>query len=221
MLWLYLHYQICTGTASTFELNVDVLEATIMEQRALGRAVKAFFLVNPNNPLGEVYSSQLVLQLMEVCHRSALVLLVLLILDKFKVLSSVRYVAQWTSVLFVGNMEYLMHWRERCLSTHLFNIFLLVGLFWPTLCGGYRKLFVYFKCIMVSNLSTWHPCSINNFYLTFLCYGCFSLYIQLTLICTRSIRAIWIYSSRLLHLLFFCTQTKFKYTWVEQTLNLA
>jgi aspartate/methionine/tyrosine aminotransferase len=29
--------------------------------------------VNPNNPLGEVYSPQLVLQLMEVCHRSGLV----------------------------------------------------------------------------------------------------------------------------------------------------
>lgn len=104
-----MHYQICIGTASTFELNADVLETTIMEQKALGRAVKAFFLVNPNNPLGEIYSPQLVLQLMEVCHRLALVLLVLLILDTFKVLSSVRYVAQWTSVLVVGNMEYLMH----------------------------------------------------------------------------------------------------------------
>ena len=80
-----------------------------MEQKALGRAVKAFFLVNPNNPLGEVYSSHLVLQLMEVCHRSALILLVLLIQETFKVLSSVRYGAQWTSVLGVGNMEFLMH----------------------------------------------------------------------------------------------------------------
>jgi hypothetical protein len=109
MLWLCLHYQICFATPSTFELNADVLEATIMEQKALGRAVKAFFLVNPNNPLGEVYSSQLVLQLMEVCHRSVLVLLVLLILDTFKVFSSVRYITQWTSVLIVGNMEFLMH----------------------------------------------------------------------------------------------------------------
>jgi len=89
-----MYYQICIGTAPTFELNADVLEATIMEQKALGKAVKAFFLVNPNNPLGEVYSCQLVLQLMEVCHRSALVLLVLLILETFKVLSSVRYGAQ-------------------------------------------------------------------------------------------------------------------------------
>jgi hypothetical protein len=80
-----------------------------MEQKALGRAVKAFFLVNPNNPLGEVYSSELVLQLMEVCHRSALVLWVILILETFKVLSSVMYGAQWTSVLSVGNMEFLMH----------------------------------------------------------------------------------------------------------------
>jgi hypothetical protein len=80
-----------------------------MEQRAMGKTVKAFFLVNPNNPLGEVYSSQLVLQLMEVCHRSALVQLVLLILETFKVLSSVRYEAQWTSVLGAGKVEFLMH----------------------------------------------------------------------------------------------------------------
>jgi bifunctional pyridoxal-dependent enzyme with beta-cystathionase and maltose regulon repressor activities len=59
----------CIEQASTFELNADLLEATIMEQKAAGRAVKAFFLVNPNNPLGEVYSPQLVLQLIEVCHR--------------------------------------------------------------------------------------------------------------------------------------------------------
>jgi bifunctional pyridoxal-dependent enzyme with beta-cystathionase and maltose regulon repressor activities len=61
----------CIGETSTFELTADVLEATIMEQKARGRTVKAFFLVNPNNPLGEVYSPQLVLQLIEVCHRSA------------------------------------------------------------------------------------------------------------------------------------------------------
>lgn len=96
------------------------------------------------------------------------------------------------------------------------------GLLWPTLYGDYPKLFVDFKCIMVSHISTCHPCSINNFYLKCLCYGCFSLHvhIQLTLICMSSIHAIWIYSSHLLHL-FFYTQTKFKYTWVEQTLNLA
>ena len=106
---MFLHYQICIGTAPTFELNADVLETTIMEQKALGRAVKAFFLVNPNNPLGEVYSPQLVLQLMEVCHRSALIPLVLLILETFKVLSSVRYEIWWTSVLGVRKMEFLMH----------------------------------------------------------------------------------------------------------------
>jgi aspartate/methionine/tyrosine aminotransferase len=73
LLQVLLHYQIFAGATSTFELNADLLEATIMEQKATGRAVKAFYLVNPNNPLGEVYSPQLVLQLMEVCHRSGLV----------------------------------------------------------------------------------------------------------------------------------------------------
>jgi histidinol-phosphate/aromatic aminotransferase/cobyric acid decarboxylase-like protein len=85
-----LHFQISIGAASTFELNADILEATIMEQKAAGRTVKAFFLVNPNNPLGDVYSSQLVLQLMEVCHRSVLVLLDLLIPGTFGVLNAVR-----------------------------------------------------------------------------------------------------------------------------------
>lgn len=64
--------EISIGAATTFDLNADILEATIMEQKAAGRTLKAFFLVNPNNPLGEVYSSQLVLQLMEVCHRNGL-----------------------------------------------------------------------------------------------------------------------------------------------------
>jgi hypothetical protein len=41
------------------------------------------------------------------------------------------------------------------------------GLFWPTLHGGYPKLFDYFKCIMVSDLNIWHLCSINNFFWSF------------------------------------------------------
>ncbi|XP_069678877.1 probable inactive 1-aminocyclopropane-1-carboxylate synthase-like protein 2 [Periplaneta americana] len=61
-----------SGEAPTFELNAEILETTIMEQKAAGRKVKAFFLVNPSNPLGEVYSPELVLQLMEVCQRYGL-----------------------------------------------------------------------------------------------------------------------------------------------------
>jgi histidinol-phosphate/aromatic aminotransferase/cobyric acid decarboxylase-like protein len=80
LLQVFVLCQIGIGETSTFELNADVLETTIMEQKATGKAVKAFFLVNPNNPLGEVYSSQLVLQLIEVCHRSALIWLDFLIL---------------------------------------------------------------------------------------------------------------------------------------------
>jgi aspartate/methionine/tyrosine aminotransferase len=70
LLLVLLHYQIRAGATSAFELTGDLLETAIMEQKATGRAVKAFYLVNPNNPLGEVYSPQLVLQLIEVCHRS-------------------------------------------------------------------------------------------------------------------------------------------------------
>ena len=58
-----------SGDAVVFELTADILEATIKEQMGKGKNVKGFFLVNPNNPLGEVYSSDLVLQLMSVCHR--------------------------------------------------------------------------------------------------------------------------------------------------------
>ncbi|KAJ9579121.1 hypothetical protein L9F63_024771, partial [Diploptera punctata] len=53
----------------TFELTAAILENTIKEQMKRGKKVKGFFLVNPNNPLGEVYTSELVLQLMSVCHR--------------------------------------------------------------------------------------------------------------------------------------------------------
>jgi hypothetical protein len=82
----------------------------------------------------------------------------------------------WSDVLLFWVLEMWNFWctGERWrLSTHLFKTFLLVG--GSTLYVGYPKLYVYFKCIVVSDLSTGHPCSLYNFYLKFLCYVCMYL----------------------------------------------
>ncbi|XP_072172368.1 1-aminocyclopropane-1-carboxylate synthase-like protein 1 [Diadema setosum] len=55
-----------------FELTVDLLEETLREAQEKGHKVKALFLVNPNNPLGIVYTKEQVLTYMEFCKRHEL-----------------------------------------------------------------------------------------------------------------------------------------------------
>ena len=52
-----------------FSLSGELLEAAITAQGKIGKKVRAFLYCNPNNPLGEVYSRELTLELMEVCAK--------------------------------------------------------------------------------------------------------------------------------------------------------
>ncbi|KAF2354592.1 Aminotransferase class I/classII [Trinorchestia longiramus] len=55
------------GTDIDFELTADVLERRIKELEAEGKKVGAFVLLNPQNPLGDVYPPQLVMDLLKIC----------------------------------------------------------------------------------------------------------------------------------------------------------
>ncbi|ROT69908.1 1-aminocyclopropane-1-carboxylate synthase-like protein 1 [Penaeus vannamei] len=53
----------------SFLLRAEDLEARVEALHQEGRRVRAFMLVHPNNPLGDVYSPQLLSDLMDVCAR--------------------------------------------------------------------------------------------------------------------------------------------------------
>ena len=53
----------------SFELKSEALEEKIIELKNKGDNVKGFILVNPNNPLGEIYPPDLVLRLATVCAK--------------------------------------------------------------------------------------------------------------------------------------------------------
>ena len=52
-----------------FVLTPKLLEAEIQRRKREGGNVKGFLFCNPNNPLGVVYPRQLAIDLMEVCKR--------------------------------------------------------------------------------------------------------------------------------------------------------
>ncbi|XP_045601332.1 1-aminocyclopropane-1-carboxylate synthase-like protein 1 [Procambarus clarkii] len=52
-----------------FSLEANSLEHCIKKLKTEGRRVRAFILINPHNPLGDIYPPSLVAQLMDVCAR--------------------------------------------------------------------------------------------------------------------------------------------------------
>ncbi|CAG7729498.1 unnamed protein product [Allacma fusca] len=59
-----------------FSLNVSTLERGIEEQTALGKRVRGILVTNPNNPSGEIYGHPLLLEIMELCQRYELHLII-------------------------------------------------------------------------------------------------------------------------------------------------
>ncbi|KAF2356671.1 Aminotransferase class I/classII [Trinorchestia longiramus] len=55
------------GTEKDFELAVEAVERRIEELEAKGKKVGAFVLLNPQNPLGDVYPPHLVMDLLKIC----------------------------------------------------------------------------------------------------------------------------------------------------------
>ena len=52
-----------------FALTASMLEARILELKSLGKTVRAFLLINPNNPLGRNYDQATVEGLLGVCAK--------------------------------------------------------------------------------------------------------------------------------------------------------
>ncbi|XP_068238829.1 probable inactive 1-aminocyclopropane-1-carboxylate synthase-like protein 2 [Palaemon carinicauda] len=53
----------------TFSLKPEELERKIISLRTSGKNVRCFLLVNPNNPLGDIYSADLIKKLLDVCAK--------------------------------------------------------------------------------------------------------------------------------------------------------
>ncbi|XP_076064842.1 1-aminocyclopropane-1-carboxylate synthase-like protein 1 [Oratosquilla oratoria] len=53
----------------SFRLCKEAVEDKILETQSAGRRVRALILVNPNNPLGDVYSPGLLIDIMKICAK--------------------------------------------------------------------------------------------------------------------------------------------------------
>jgi len=81
--------------AAPYALDVKCLEAAYLKAKDEGKRVKAFVLVNPNNPLGSVYSAQQVSDVLDFCAKYQLHV----ILDEIYGMSVFEEGAKFTSAL--------------------------------------------------------------------------------------------------------------------------
>ncbi|NWU98293.1 1A1L1 protein, partial [Upupa epops] len=79
--WLYggiepvhvpLFSEVPAGGSHPFQLTVDKLEAAVQRAAEQGIRVRALILINPHNPLGDVYPAELLTQCLQFAHRHAL-----------------------------------------------------------------------------------------------------------------------------------------------------
>ncbi|XP_076064836.1 1-aminocyclopropane-1-carboxylate synthase-like protein 1 [Oratosquilla oratoria] len=56
----------------SFRLYKETVEDKILETQSAGRRVRALILVNPNNPLGDIYPPGLLLDIMKICAKYAI-----------------------------------------------------------------------------------------------------------------------------------------------------
>lgn len=52
-----------------FELTVSSVEKVISDEESKGRRVRAFVFNNPENPLGKVFTVEIVKEIMNLCQR--------------------------------------------------------------------------------------------------------------------------------------------------------
>ena len=62
-------FQNCATIDEQFKLTAEALEDRILELQLEGKNVKAFVLINPQNPIGCVYEENLVMDILTVCSK--------------------------------------------------------------------------------------------------------------------------------------------------------
>ncbi|XP_038065455.1 1-aminocyclopropane-1-carboxylate synthase-like protein 1 isoform X2 [Patiria miniata] len=60
------------GQTEPFEITISKFESVYQEQTQKGVKIRAVCFMNPNNPLGDVYPKQFVLDMLQFCHRHSL-----------------------------------------------------------------------------------------------------------------------------------------------------
>ncbi|XP_077867453.1 1-aminocyclopropane-1-carboxylate synthase-like protein 1 [Saccoglossus kowalevskii] len=83
-----------------FQLNVDILETSLAKAKTQGYNVRCLFLINPHNPLGDVYSKELVLQCLQFAKRNNLHV----IMDEIYMLSIFQDDVKFTSVFSLDTL---------------------------------------------------------------------------------------------------------------------
>ncbi|XP_077980128.1 1-aminocyclopropane-1-carboxylate synthase-like protein 1 [Glandiceps talaboti] len=88
------------GIQEPFQLTVKILEDSLQQAKDKGINVRALFLMNPNNPLGTVYSGELLRDCLNFAHRHQLHIIV----DEIYMLSIFEEDTQFISVLSLEDL---------------------------------------------------------------------------------------------------------------------
>ncbi|XP_068117332.1 1-aminocyclopropane-1-carboxylate synthase-like protein 1 isoform X2 [Hyperolius riggenbachi] len=72
LVYVHLDSKITPPATRPFQLTVQKLEATLQNAKEEGTSVKALILINPHNPLGDVYSAGEMLEFLEFAKRHSL-----------------------------------------------------------------------------------------------------------------------------------------------------
>lgn len=55
--------------SETFILTGKLLENRILELQSQGKRPKGFVLISPHNPMGDIYSQDLIMDLLNICRK--------------------------------------------------------------------------------------------------------------------------------------------------------
>ncbi|XP_029438787.1 1-aminocyclopropane-1-carboxylate synthase-like protein 1 [Rhinatrema bivittatum] len=98
--YVHLDSKVTGSSTRPFQLTVEKLERTLQNATSQGRNVKALFLINPHNPLGDIYSLSEVKEFLEFAKRNELHVIV----DEIYMLSVFDESVTFHSVLSIDKL---------------------------------------------------------------------------------------------------------------------
>ncbi|KAM4720703.1 1-aminocyclopropane-1-carboxylate synthase-like protein 1 [Rhinophrynus dorsalis] len=100
LVYVYLESKVTAPSTRPFQLTVQKLETTLQTAREEGSSVKALILLNPHNPLGDIYSASEMMEFLEFAKRHNLHVIV----DEIYMLSVFDESATFHSVLSLDKL---------------------------------------------------------------------------------------------------------------------